>query len=119
MMMYKMRDDFQYGKFKPVAMKYLKMVNEMRKENSIDKKHIEKNKIVKLQCDLKDCPIMFEMIGIVSDILKKNDMYQEAIQMIERTTLSYDFDEAFNIINEYVEVIRTRENFQYEEEEFE
>lgn len=118
MMMYKMRDDFQYVAFKPIAMKYLEIVDKMRKENNIDTKNIENNKIKKPQCKI-DTPIMFEIIGEVSKILKQNNMNKEAIQMIEKATLSYDYDEAFNIIKNYVEVIEEKEEIKYEEDEFE
>lgn len=117
LMMYKMRDDFQYVKFKPVAMEYLEIVNEMRKKNIINQNQKEKNKIIKPQCKL-DTPIMFEMIGEVSKILKQNNMYKESTQMIERATLAYDYDGALNVLKEYVEIIE-KENMQYEEEEFE
>ena len=62
---------------------------------------------------------MFEIIGEVSKILKQNNMNKEAIQMIEKATLSYDYDEAFNIIKNYVEVIEEKEEIKYEEDEFE
>lgn len=119
MMMYKMRDDFQYGEFKPIIKKYLKIVKDMRKENHINQNKKEKKKIIKPQCIFSDHTDMFGMIGTASVILKQNNMYKEAIQMVERATLTYDFDEAFKIISEYVEVIERSESFQYEDEEFE
>ena len=55
------------------------------------------------------------MIGLASKTLKKNNMYDESREMIERASLSYSYDEAFDIIGEYVEMVKERE----EEEEFE
>lgn len=45
-------------------------------------------------------------------------MVDESRKMIERATMSYSYDEAFDIINEYVETI-DRSKKREEEEEFE
>ena len=42
-------------------------------------------------------------------------MFDESKEMIERATLSYSYDEAINIIEEYVDIVKERE----EEEEYE
>ena len=49
--------------------------------------------------------------------LKDNNLFDESREMIERTTSSYSYDDAFNIINEYVEIVEEREK--EEDEEFE
>lgn len=61
---------------------------------------------------------MIEIIGLASKTLKENNMVDESRKMIERATMSYSYDEAFDIINEYVETI-DRSKKREEEEEFE
>ena len=111
LMMYEMRDDFQYGRFKPVADKYINISKELEKQNS----KIENIEYKKPTCKDKSSAVMYDFICSVSKILKQNNMYDESRKMIERTTLSYSYDEAFNIIEEYVDIVNEREN----EEEFE
>ena len=113
LMMYEMRDDFQYGKFKPIADKYINISKELEKQNSKkDNINFEYKKII---CKNESSAVMYDFICSVSKILKQNNMYDESRKMIERATLTYSYDEAFNIIEEYVEIVNEREN----EEEFE
>lgn len=60
---------------------------------------------------------MIKIIGMTSKELKQNNMFEESREMIERATKSYSYDEALDIINQYVETIDKNE--QEEEEEFE
>ena len=60
---------------------------------------------------------MYDIICEVSKTLKENKLFNESREMIERATTTYSYDEAFDIINEYVEIVEEREN--EEDEEFE
>lgn len=60
---------------------------------------------------------MYDIICEVSKTLKDNKLFNESREMIERATTTYSYDEAFDIINEYVEIVEEREN--EEDEEFE
>lgn len=116
LMMYEMRNDFQYGKFKPVALKFLSISENMRStlQNKQDAKRKEK-----LKCNIYSTfGNMIRIIGLASKTLKKNNMIDESREMIERATKSYSYDEALDIINEYVETIERSEE-QEEVEEFE
>lgn len=113
LMMYEMRNDFQYGRFKPVANKYIELSEEMRSEKS--KSNTSQNEFQKVKCNIYGMVFMPEILGEVSKILKQNNMYDEARSMIEKATLSYSYDESISAIEEYVELIKERE----EEEEFE
>lgn len=117
LMMYEMRNDFQYGRFKSIANQYINISKEMEKENL--KEDNSKKEYQKPICNIhKAYGNMLEIIGLASKTLKQNNMYDESRKMIERATLSYDYDESFNVIKEYVEPVEL-ENFQEEEEEFE
>ena len=59
---------------------------------------------------------MVEIIGMTSKKLKQNKMFEESREMIERATESYSYDEALEIINEYVKTI---DKCQKKEEEVE
>ena len=109
--MYEMRNDFQYGRFKPVANKYINISKQMenKKDNSINKKN------QKPMCNIYGLVVIPEILGFVSKTLKENNMFDESKEMIERATLSYSYDEAINIIEEYVDIVKERE----EEEEYE
>lgn len=112
LMMYQMRNDFQYGRFKSVANNYINMSKEMQKENV----ETERTKYQKPICNVhKAYGYMLEIIGLASKKLKQNNMHNESREMIEKASLSYSYDEAFDVIREYVEVVEEREN----EEEFE
>ncbi len=117
LMMYEMRNDFQYGRFKPVALKFLNISEKMKNINQENKKeNITKEKP---KCNIHDAfGTMLEIIGLASKTLKENNMVAESRRMIERATTSYSYDEALDIINEYVETI-DRNKEQEEEEEFE
>ena len=116
LMMYEMRNDFQYGKFKPIALEFLNISEKMRKTE-------EKNKInneikEKPKCNIdNERGVMYDIICEVSKTLKDNKLFNESREMIERATTTYSYDEAFDIINEYVEIVEEREN--EEDEEFE
>lgn len=53
LMMYEMRNDFQYGEFKAIAQEYIRISESMRKEESKNKKQNDKiKKIEKPKCNL-------------------------------------------------------------------
>lgn len=112
LMMYEMRDDFQYGRFKPVVDKYINISKQMEsknlKTNSVNKES------QKPTCNIYGLVVIPEILGLVSKILKQNNMFDESKEMIERASLSYSYDEALDIIGEYAELVKERE----EEEEF-
>lgn len=116
LMMYEMRNDFQYGKFKQIALEFLNISEKMRETE-------EKNKInneikEKPKCNIdNERGVMYDIICEVSKTLKDNKLFNESREMIERATTTYSYDEAFDIINEYVEIVEEREN--EEDEEFE
>ena len=118
LMMYQMRNDFQYGRFKPVASKYLDISEKMKNANQKGK---EENRVKeKIKCNIYGTfGTMIEIIGVVSKTLKENNMLDEPREMIERATKTYSYDEAFDIINEYVETIDRKENEEEEDEQFE
>lgn len=114
LMMHEMRNDFQYGRFKSIANHYINILKEMQKENS--KNDNNKLDYRKPKCNIHSAhAYMPEIIGLASKTLKQNNMYDESRQMIERVALSYSYDEAYDIINEYIEAVEEQE----EEEEFE
>lgn len=113
LMMYEMRDDFQYGRFKPVADKYINISKQMESENL--KSNSVNRESQKPICNIYGAVVIPEILGLVSKTLKQNNMFDESKEMIEIATLSYSYDEALDIIGEYVEVVKERE----EEEEFE
>lgn len=118
LMIYQMRNDFQYGQFKPVALKFLDISKKMKNENKNGKE--DNKRKVKPKCNIYGAfGTMIEIIGIASKTLKKNNMIDESREMIERVTKSYSYDEAFDIINEYVETIDKKENQEEEEDQFE
>ena len=111
LIMYEMRNDFQYGRFKPVADYYInisKEIDNIEVDNS-------KREFEKPIFNVESYATMYELICSTSKTLKQNNMIKESREMIERATLSYSYDEAFNIIQEYVELNKEKEN----EEEFE
>lgn len=115
LMMYEMRNDFQYGKFKPVVLKFLDISEKMRKTKQNKK---EDNK-EKQKCNIyKAYGNMIKILGLASKTLKEGNKINESREMIEKATKSYSYDEALNIINEYVRTIDRIEE-QEEEKEFE
>lgn len=60
---------------------------------------------------------IFNLVGIASRTLKQNGMKEESNEMSNRVFSSHGYDEALNIIGEYVEI--TNEAGLVEEEEFE
>lgn len=117
LMMYEMRNDFQYGRFKPVALKFLEISEKMRNTNRENKK--ENRTKEKPKCNIYSAlGTMDEIIGLASKTLKENNMIDESREMIEKATRTYSYDEALDVINEYVETIDRIEE-QEEEEEFE
>lgn len=111
LMMYEMRNDFQYGEFKPVADYY---VNISKEKDNIEQDNF-KSEYQKPICNVETYATIYKLICSASKTLKQNNMNNESREMIERATLSYSYDDAFNIIEEYVELSKEREN----EEEFE
>ncbi len=111
LMMYEMRNDFQYGRFKPVADYY---VNISKDIDNIELDNYKKE-YEKPICNVETYATMYELICSASKTLKQNNMNNESRKMIERATLSYSYDDSFNIIEEYVELSKERES----EEEFE
>lgn len=117
LIMYQMRNDFQYGRFKPVALKFLDISEKMRNTNQ-EKKELNRRR-KKPKCNIyKAFGTMIEIIGLASKTLKENNMIDESREMIERATKTYSYDEALDIINEYVETIDKKRE-QEEEEEIE
>ena len=114
LMMYEMRNDFQYGRFKVIANYYINMAKDMEAGNKkIDNSKVEQQKPV---CNIyKAHAYMPEIIGLASKTLKQNNMQDKSREMIEKVALSYSYDEAFDHIKEFVEVVEEKEN----EEEFE
>lgn len=113
LMMYEMRDDFQYSRFKPVADKYINISKQMKSKNLTANSVNRKSQ--KPICNIYGLVVIPEILGLVSKTLKQNKMFDESKEMIERATLSYSYDEALDIIGEYVELVKERQ----EEEEFE
>ena len=110
--MYEMRADFQFGSFRPVANKYIEIAKEMR-EGNIKTSNNKSNKPVgKELSSLVGVPTI---LGAASKILKENNMHDESREMIERATLTYGYDEALEIVEEYVELVKEQE----EEHEYE
>lgn len=60
---------------------------------------------------------IFNLVGIASRTLKQNGMREQAKEMSDKVFSSHSYDEALNIIGEYVEI--TDEAGLVEEEEFE
>lgn len=60
---------------------------------------------------------IFNLMGIASRTLKQNNLKEESKEMIDRITNSHSYDEALNIIGEYVEI--TDEAGLQAEEEYE
>lgn len=117
LIMYQMRNDFTYGRFKPVALKFLDISQQMQNTNEKNKTNNKKNE--KPKCNIYSAfGNMIEIMGLASKTLKKNNMVDESREMIERATMSYSYDEALDIINEYVETIKKSKE-QEDEEEFE
>ncbi len=109
LMMYELRNDFQYGIFKPIANYYIDISKEMKKENNEIEKCTKEYK--KPICNVYEVDgYIPDIIGLASKTLKQNNMYEESREMIERATLSYSYDEAYDIIGEYVEIVKEREN---------
>ena len=48
---------------------------------------------------------IFNLLAITRRTLLKNDMYSESIEVVRRVTSSKSYDEALQIIGEYVEII--------------
>lgn len=60
---------------------------------------------------------IFNLVGIASNTLKRNGMQKESKEMCDRVFSSHGYDDALNIIGEYVEI--TDEAGLEDEEEFE
>ena len=87
--------------------------------NTNQKKKELNSRKEKPKCNIyKAFGTMIEIIGLASKTLKENNMIDESREMIERATKTYSYDEALDVINEYVETI-DRNQEQEEEEEFE
>ena len=118
LMMYQMRNDFQYGHFKPIVNKYINISEKMKKKEQV-KKVNEINCIKKPKCNFdKAYGSMIEILSIASETLKQNKMYDQSREMIEKATTSYSYDEALDIINQYVEQI-SKEKIDEQVEELE
>lgn len=100
-----MKGDFQYDQYSEIENYYMQIASKMEKE--------------KPKCALigKDGNI-FNLMGIASRTLKTNGMSEEAKEMVEKIeTTAKSYDEALNIINDYVEIVG--EEDMKEEEELE
>ena len=111
LMMYEMRNDFQFGRFRPIVKEYIEIAKEMRKENI--KTTNTSNKPI---CnELSSFICIPEVLGAASKVLKENNMVDESREMIERATLTYGYDEAIEVIKEYVELVKEKEmEYEYE-----
>ena len=119
LMMYEMRNDFQYGHFKPIVNKYIAISEKMKEKEQAKRVNETVSTIKKPKCNLnKAYGSMIEILGIASETLKQNNMYEQSREMIEKATTSYSYDEALDIVNQYVEPI-TKEEIDEEDEEFE
>lgn len=118
LMMYQMRNDFQYGKFKPIANKYIDISEKMRKKRQLEKK--EKNiSGNEPKCDItKAYGSMLEILGMASTTLKRHNLYEQSREMIEKATTVYSYDEALDVVNQYVDLV-SREKIDVDYEEFE
>jgi len=58
---------------------------------------------------------IFNLMGIVSRTLKSNGMSVESKEMVERVTHSTSYDNALNILSQYVDIVGDEE-LDYEEE---
>ena len=64
-----------------------------------------------LEQEYPDCPLIgtdgniYNLMGIASRTLKKCGMKDQAAEMCERITVSGSYDEALNIIGEYVNIV--------------
>ena len=107
-MVKEMKDDYQYNEFRPIVSKYLNIAREMKFEEK-----------PKPKCALigRNGNI-FNLMGIASNTLKNHNMREEAKEMCDRITNSKSYDEALNIISEYVE-ITDEKNIENDEEEME
>lgn len=118
LMMYEMRNDFQYGEFKPIITKFLNISKEMKKIEQ--ETHGENKRKKKIKCNIYGAyGDMREIIKMTSEKLKKYNRFEESREMIERATESYSYDDAFNIINEYVDTYEKKGRKKEYEEEFE
>ena len=117
LMMYEMKDDFQYGKFKPIVDYYINISKEMDKENVATETSSREYK--KPKCIVQTTAVMYKLICSASKTLKQNNMYDESRKMIEKATKSYSYDESLKAVNEYVEIVKKRELQKENEEEFE
>lgn len=117
LMMYKMRNDFQYGKFKPVAEKFLKLSDKMREVEQENTKLSETKRKIKYKVKTP-CVFIDETLGDASKVLKKNGLFNESREMIERATMCYDYAESMKVIKEYVNLEKEFKNeLRYQEEE--
>lgn len=104
-MMYKMRDDFQFGRFKKVIKKYLDISEEIRNKQVIKNANKEKPK-----CNVYSAfGNMEEILERSLRVLKENRMYDEAMDMIEKAVKSYSYDESIKAIKEYVNLVEYKE----------
>lgn len=79
---------------------------------------LEEFKITKPKCPLiGQNGNIFNLMGIASKTLKKNNMADEAKEMCSRITSSGSYDEALSIIDEYVEITSVDEEECEEETE--
>lgn len=74
-------------------------------DNNATREEVNKKEKIKPKCALigKDGNI-FNLMGIASRTLRQNNMEKEAKEMIIRIEKSKSYDEALNIIGEYVEI---------------
>ena len=91
----------------------------MKEKNNTEIKNIEANEEKKRpKCTLiGHNGNIFNLMGIASRTLRKNNMEEEAKEMVIRIEETKSYDEALMIISEYVEI--TSEEELEEEEEFE
>lgn len=102
-----MKGDFQYNQYSEIENYYIQIASKMEKE--------------KPKCALigQDGNI-FNLMGIASRTLKTNGMSEEAKEMVEKIeTTAKSYDEALNIMSDYVEIVGEEDMEEDDEIEYE
>ena len=77
-----------------------------------------------LEQEYPDCPLIgadsniYNLMGIASRTLKKCGMKEQAAEMCKRITASGSYDEALNIIGEYVNIVSAEDMDEDEDQDF-
>lgn len=57
---------------------------------------------------------IFNLLGIASNVLRRNNLHHKVTEMVEKVTSSQSYDEALSKIMEYVEPVDQDEYFNQE-----